>query len=51
MNYYYRGKYRRGAKLSCDGTSARTQKQAQREFGDDYKFIKVVKNGVFGVPK
>jgi len=51
INYYYRGKNRTGKILSHDGIGAITQKQAQREFGDDYKFIKVGKYGVYGVPK
>ena len=51
MPYYYRGKYRIGKILSHAGSGMITQKEAQRNFGDRYKYIKVDRYGVYGVPK
>jgi len=51
IHYYYRGKYRIGKILSHTGSGMITQKEAQRNFGDRYKYIKVARYGVYGVPK
>ena len=45
--YYFRGKYRDGERI--DPYPHWAQMDAQDEYGDEYKYVKATKSGVYGM--